>query len=124
MWNFSGKRASRSLSGDKRENVYIVPHITTTTTITAPVNKTKQNKSNDRTCLNMAASKIKLQQTLQCKNRETPGTNLRSISLRYNYNVFGLFYNTVRLLQRQAKHCATSRRVAGSIPDGIIGIFY
>ena len=39
------ERASEGLFGDKRENVYTVPHITTTTTITTSVNKTKQKQT-------------------------------------------------------------------------------
>jgi len=37
-------RASKGRFGDKRENIHIVPHITTTTTITALANKTKQKQ--------------------------------------------------------------------------------
>ena len=29
-----------------------------------------------------------------------------------------------QLLNEILKHCATSRKVAGSIPDGVIGIFH
>jgi hypothetical protein len=30
----------------------------------------------------------------------------------------------VSLEERWLRHCATSRKVAGSIPDGVIGVFH
>ena len=52
----------------------------------------------------------------------------REISVQYTYNSF--FFIKVTSLRRDTRwrswlrHCATSRKVAGSNPDGVIGIFH
>jgi hypothetical protein len=56
--------------------------------------------------------------------------NASKWQIGFNWAFKGLMYSSVLLLGARCwwrswlKHCATTRKVAGSIPDGVIGIFH
>ena len=55
-------------------------------------------------------------------NRRLAGPQSKSGSFRQGNNLFSVFGGT--RWRSWLRHCATSRKVAGSIPDGAIGIFH
>ena len=50
--------------------------------------------------------------------------------IRLRYNIYNIIINIIYIViwgtavAQQLKCCATNRKVAGSIPDGVIGIFH
>ena len=50
---------------------------------------------------------------------------LRDLNQNFSVKIFGYHYRIGATRWRSwLRHCATSRKVAGSIPDGVIGIFH
>jgi hypothetical protein len=46
------------------------------------------------------------------------------LPLYYYYYYYFLWHCSPALVAQQLRHCATNRKVAGSILDGVTGIFY
>jgi len=49
---------------------------------------------------------------------------LALLGAHYILHVSRIRVNTTLFTQLKCRHCAASRKVAGSIPDGVIGIFH
>ena len=60
------------------------------------------------------------------KNTDLAVMTLCSLLVVYIYRYFGETYHLDRATRWRSwlRHCATSRKVAGSIPDGVFGIFH
>ena len=59
------------------------------------------------------------------EDRNIPTKNLshESFVINFVYNLFTSGYAVAQLVEA-LRYTATSRKVAGSIPDGVIGIFH